>query len=389
MHLISVNFLLLIALIKHLNRRKRKVMEEQYPGLEESFVRMDFEKLSSIVSEEFQLEEALIEHNVPTFYLKQPQETKTPFLRVLEKLKKMNLIAFLKRKDERIVLRIIPKPPVKPSNTLINWVLFFATIATTFLTGYILSQGLVEQGVMSNPVVGGVTFAVAIMAILGLHEMGHKFAANKEGVESTPPYFIPGPPPVSGFLGIGTFGAVIRQKSLPPNKDALFDVGADGPIVGFILAVIVSIVGLLFSPVFPITGEMSFLPAPLIFELFAMFVIQLPPGHYILLHPVAFAGWVGMIVTMLNLLPAAMLDGGHVARSMVGERARSVLTVVSVLLLVIQGFIPMAIFALFMSMFKHPGPLDDVSSPSRSRKLLTIVLIVIFVLCSTPQFILF
>jgi membrane-associated protease RseP (regulator of RpoE activity) len=189
---------------------------------------------------------------------------------------------------------------------------------------------------------------------------------------------------LGGILGIGTFGAVIMQKSLPPNKDALFDVGASGPIIGFVLAVIVSIVGLLFSPIFPIEEPMAFLPAPLIFELFAIFVARLPPNYYILLHPVAFAGWVGMVITMLNLLPAAMLDGGHVARSLVSEKARSILTFLSILLLIIEAFWPMAIFVLFISMYRHPGPLDDVSSLSTNRKLLTIALVAIFVLCSFP-----
>jgi len=339
---------------------------------------VDFERLTSIVSAEFQLEECLIEKMVPTYYLKQPQETKQAFLKLLKNLETMNLIAFLRRKNGKMVLKIVPKPPTKPSNIMVNWILFFATIGTTFLTGYMLS------GDLTNPLVGGATFTVAIMAILGTHEMGHKLTADKKGIEATPPYFIPGPPAFPGFLGIGTFGAVIMQKSLPPNKDTLFDVGASGPIVGFILATIVSLVGLLFSPLFPIEGPMNFLPAPLIFELLAIFVVKLPPDYYISLHPVAFAGWVGMIVTMLNLLPAAMLDGGHVARSLVGEKTRHVLTLLSILLLILVGFWPMAFFILFISMYKHPGPLDDVSSLSASRKLLTIVLIVIFVLCLFP-----
>jgi len=340
---------------------------------------VDFEKLTSIVSAEFQLEECLIEKMVPTYYLKQPQETKQSFLKLLKNLETMNLMALLRTKNGRIVLKIVPKPPTKPSNIMVNWILFFATIGTTFLTGYMLS------GDLTNPFVGGATFTIAIMAILGTHEMGHKLTADKKGIEATPPYFIPGPPAFPGFLGIGTFGAVIMQKSLPPNRDTLFDVGASGPIVGFILAAIVSVVGLLFSPIYPISPEpLGFLPAPLIFELLAIFVVKLPPDYYISLHPVAFAGWVGMVVTMLNLLPAAMLDGGHVARSLVGEKTRSVLTLLSILLLILVGFWPMAFFVLFISMYKHPGPLDDVSSLSASRKLLTIVLIVIFVLCSFP-----
>jgi hypothetical protein len=344
---------------------------------------VDFEKLTSIVSAEFQLEECLIEKMVPTYYLKQPQETKQSFLKLLKNLETMDLIAFLRRKNRRIVLKIVPKPPTKPSNIMVNWILFFATIGTTFLTGYMLS------GDLTNPLVGGATFTIAIMAILGTHEMGHKLTADKKGIEATPPYFIPGPPAFPGFLGIGTFGAVIMQKSLPSNKDTLFDVGASGPIVGFILAAIVSLVGLLLSPIHPPPIPEGGLPAPLIFEFLLMFVVKLPPDYYILLHPVAFAGWVGMVVTMLNLLPAAMLDGGHVARSLVGERTRNILTLLSILLLILEGFWPMAFFVLFISMYKHPGPLDDVSSLSASRKLLTIVLIAIFVLCSFPILLIF
>ena len=341
---------------------------------EAPFAQTDFEQITTLVSGEFQIEEALLEHNIPTYYLKQPQETKQAFLKLLKKLEAMNFIAILRRHDGKIVLKIIPKPPTKPSNVLINWLLFLATIGTTFVTGYLLSVDLID------PIIGGATFTIAIMAVLGTHEMGHKLTANKKGIEATPPYFIPGPPPVGGFLGIGTFGAVIMQKSLPPNKDALFDVGSSGPIVGFILALIVTLVGLLFSPIFPITGPMNFLPAPLIFEIIAIMVVRLPQGYYIQLHPVAFAGWVGMIVTMLNLLPAAMLDGGHIARSLVGEKTRTVLTALSILLLILEDFWPMAIFVLFISMYRHPGPLDDVSSLSNSRKLLTIALVIIFVL---------
>jgi membrane-associated protease RseP (regulator of RpoE activity) len=367
------------------DKKEQEAMNETAEESNQYTSQADFEKLTTLVSAEFQIEEALMEHDLPTYYLKQPQETKQPFLRLLKNLEAMNLIALLRRKNERIFLKIVPKPPVKSSNILINWILFFATIATTFVTGYMLSRGLVEEGAMSNPFVGGATFTIAIMAVLGMHEMGHKLTADKKGIEATPPYFIPGPPPVLGIFGIGTFGAVIMQKSLPPNKDALFDVGANGPIVGFILSVIVSIVGLLYSPRFPIPPEgINGLPAPLIFEIFAIFVVNLPTDYYILLHPVATAGWVGMVVTMLNLLPAAMLDGGHVARSLVGEKTRSILTFMSILLLIISGFWPMAIFVLFISMRKHPGPLDDVSSLSTNRKLLTIGLIAIFVLCSFP-----
>lgn len=343
---------------------------------------VDFEKITQTVSAHFQAEESLLEHGIPTYYLKQPQETKEAFLKLLKNLESMNLIALLRKVDGKVVLRVVPKPPVKKSNILVNWALFFATIGTTFATGYLLSADLVGTGVMRSPLIGAGAFTVAIMAILGTHEMGHKLTANRSGVEATPPYFIPGPPPIGDLLGIGTFGAVIMQKSLPPNRDALFDVGSSGPIVGFIVALIATIVGLMLSPIRPITGGESFLPSPLIFDLFAAFLIKLPANHYVLLHPVAFAGWAGMLVTMLNLLPAGQLDGGHAARSVLGEKARTVLTVLSILLLVIEGFWPMAFFVILISMYRHPGPLDDVSGLSNGRKLVAIGLVAIFILCS-------
>jgi len=357
------------------------------PSAGSSIPQDDFEKITALVTAEFRVEEALKESDVPTYYLKQPQETKQAFLRLLKNLERVNRIALLRRSGERVVLKVAPKPPVKPSNTLVNWVLFLATIATTFYTGYLLSDELVKRGAMPDPIVGGVAFTVAIMAVLGMHEMGHKLTANKRGIDATLPYFIPGPPLAYG--GFGTFGAVILQKSLPPNRDALFDVGASGPIVGFILALIASIVGLAISPVYPITGPMESMPAPLFFDLFVMFVLHLPADHYILLHPIAFAGWVGMIVTMLNILPAAMLDGGHVARAIFGRRTRLVLSGLSFLMLIAGGFISMAFFVLFLSLFPHPGPLDDVSGLSIKRKLLTGLLVVILVLCSFIHYLVF
>ena len=346
------------------------------PSQANIFGQADFEKITSLVSAEFQVEESVLEHGIPTYVLKEPQETKQAFLGLLEKLKPDGLIAILRRIDGKITLKVIAKPPVKPSNIWINWVLFFATIATTYVTGYILSENL------TDPLIGGAAFTIAIMTVLGMHEMGHKLTANREGIDATPPYFIPGPPPIGSFFGIGTFGAVIMQKSLPPNKDALFDIGANGPLLGFILALATSVVGLLISPIYPITGPINSIQAPLFFDLFVVFAMHVPDNYYIALHPVAIAGWVGMLVTTLNLLPAAMLDGGHVARSLFGERTRLVFTLLSVAFLLITDFWPMAIFVIFLSMYKHPGPLDDVSSLSTGRKIRAVVLVAVFVLCS-------
>jgi membrane-associated protease RseP (regulator of RpoE activity) len=203
-------------------------------------------------------------------------------------------------------------------------------------------------------------------------------------VEATYPYFIPGIPP------IGTFGAVIQQKSLSPNRDALFDLGASGPVIGFIVTIIVTAVGLLLSPV---VAEAQLPPntvaiqVPLLFEFLETTLVKAPAlsGSYsLLLHPVAFAGWVGMIVTMLNLLPTGMLDGGHTVRSLLGEKARWVLTFLSIAVLLYFGYWLMLFLVLFFSVIKHPGPLDDISKLSTGRKAFALLLVAIFVLCLTP-----
>src|SRR4030066_648483 len=211
-----------------------------------AFQQTDFERITQIVTAEFQVENALMEYGTPTYYLKWPQETKQAFLRLLRKLEEMKLIAFLRKVDGRVVLKLAQTAPLKASNPTIYWVLFLATVATTFATGYFSFQG---TGI--DPIVSGAIFSGAIMTVLGLHEMGHKLTANRKKVAATSPSFIPGLPP------LGTFGAVIMQKSLPPNKDALFDIGANGPLAGFVVALVFSAVGLSMltpTPVAPGTG---------------------------------------------------------------------------------------------------------------------------------------
>lgn len=339
----------------------------------------EFEKITKLVTTEFKIEESLMKEGSPTYYLVWPQETKHSFLRLLNKLEKINLIAFLRQRNNKIVLRVIQKPPVKPSNPKIFLILFLATIATTFITGYF---GFPDTGI--DPIASGAIFSAAILLVLGIHEMGHKLTANKKKMDATAPYFIPGPPP------LGTLGAVIMQKSLPRNRDALFDIGANGPLSGFIVALIFSAIGLLLlipSPIPPSEGTLDLMPTSwlLLFRFFTNLNLlpQAPVNGVLLLHPITWAGWAGMVVTMLNLLPAAMLDGGHVARSTIaGEKARMILTFASIALLLFVGteFVVMAFLILFMSTVRHPGPLDDVSSLSRSRKFLVAALIAVFVL---------
>lgn len=357
--------------------------EERGEAISQTISQASFEALSSLVNGHFQVDEAFIEHGVATFHLKQPQETKQPFLRLLDRLDEMGMVAFLRRIDGKLVLKVLPKPPQKPSNMLINWLLLLATVATTFITGFIMALNLTSIGGAIDPVTGGISFAMAIMAIFGIHEMGHKLAADKNRIEATAPYFIPGPPLP---IWVGTFGAVIIQKSLPRNRDALFDIGVSGPIIGFAAAVIVSVIGSVMAvPALP-TEDVAYLPVPPIIAfitsaLYNLGVAPSPPAGYVLyMHPVELAGWVGMLVTALNLLPAATLDGGHIARAMLGDRARTILATLSILLLAVTGFWLMAFFVLFLSFQRHPGALDDVSEISRGRKITALILGVVFIL---------
>lgn len=347
----------------------------------QTFQQADFERITQIVTSEFQIDEALLDRGTPTYFIKCPQETKQTFLRLLKKLGEIELIAYLRKTANRVTLTVAVKPPVKPSSVKIYWAFFIATVATTFITGY-FSFG--ETGL--DPLISGAIYAAAILTVLGLHEMGHKVTANRKKIEATSPYFVPGPPP------LGTLGAVIMQKSLPPNRDALFDIGANGPLAGFVVALVFSIVGLMtLVPISVPAGTegLSLMPVSWTYVLVpALNSLHLlpsltAPNNMFALNPIAWAGWAGMLVTMLNLLPAAMLDGGHVARSaLASERGRFILTALSVAVLVFSGpnFFVMAFLVVFMSLFRHPGPLDDVSGLSTSKKLVTVTLVVIFAL---------
>ena len=350
--------------------------------LEESQI----DEIYSLVSAEFQVLDYYMEHRTLTFHVQTDKNSKKAFLKLYRNLKPAGLLPILRREGEKEILRIMKKPPVKKSNVMINLVLFLATLATTFFTGYIISRG--HRGL--DPIFGGLTFMITIMAILGIHETGHKVMANKHEIEATLPYFIPSPPQ----LGIGTFGAVIMQKSPPPNSDALFDIGASGPITGFIVSVIAILVGLPLSIYEWIPKGAPTLPEPILFRLVMLLTgsyflpptngVPPPPGPdyelAVLLHPIAYAGWIGIVVTMLNLLPVGTLDGGHIIESIFKGKARSIFLVISIVLLLFTDFWLMIFLVLIFGMYRHPGPLDNISGLSTGRKVLAIGVLLIFIL---------
>ena len=330
----------------------------------------------------FEVLEAELAYNTPLLLVKPPKDQKDAFLRVLRYLRPYGLLPVLRRGPRGLVLRALPFSPPSPKSNLIPLGLFLATLGSLFATGWMISADLPE-----GPLAGALMYVGAMIAILATHELGHWIAARLHGVVVTPPYFIPAP-----FTLFGTFGAFIQQRTPAPNKDALFDIGVAGPLAGFVAAVAMTLVGLPFSiiAIGPIRGVV--LPYIMIYAQLIRLVLAPAPGSSIPLHPVAFAGWTGMLVTMLNLIPAGSLDGGHITRCVLeGGRHKAVGMVASLAILVLSilfyggWYVAMAVLAFIMAVFyRHPGPLDDVSSLSPGRKALMSLPILIFLLCLFP-----
>jgi membrane-associated protease RseP (regulator of RpoE activity) len=194
--------------------------------------------------------------------------------------------------------------------------LFVATLLSVFWTG----AGLTTSGGTPTTFAefaSGWVYAVPLMAILTCHELGHYIAARIHGVPASLPYFLP-LPVISPF---GTLGAVISMPERIRSRNALLDIGAAGPIAGLVIALPVLVVGLSLSPVSDLRGQFYTQEGQsLLYWLVKRLVVgAIADGHDVELHPTAYAGWVGLFVTMINLLPWGQLDGGHIAYSLLGR----------------------------------------------------------------------
>ena len=206
----------------------------------------------------------------------------------------------------------------------LNGILFVATLLTTTMAGAEAAGAAVSifhplDTLLSLP--AGLSFSIPLMSILLAHEMGHFLTARGYGVDTSLPYFIPAIMPVP--IALGTFGAFIRMRSLPRSRRAMFDIGAAGPWAGFAVALVAIVVGLKWSEIAPLdnSGGGIELGNSIIFWSVARVVLGVDPDSVnVNLHPTAFAGWIGLLVTTLNLLPVGQLDGGHVVYSLFGTR---------------------------------------------------------------------
>jgi membrane-associated protease RseP (regulator of RpoE activity) len=270
--------------------------------------------------------------------------------------------------------------------------LLLATIGTTTLFGAFHYEAFASdfEPPSQGPFVlfRGLWYSATILAILGAHELGHYYACRYYRVDASLPYFLPAP-----FL-TGTLGAFIRIRQPIPTKRMLFDIGVAGPIAGFVVVVPALFLGLSLSRVLPLPEDFVgySLGEPLLFRLAAWMIWgAAPEGYSLNLHPMAFAAWFGLLATALNLFPIGQLDGGHISYAALGTR--STLVTVSaaaiVILLTLQSpsWIAWAVLMVVMLVTfgpRHPRTLDHHIPLDRTRVLVAVGALVMFVLCFTP-----
>jgi membrane-associated protease RseP (regulator of RpoE activity) len=262
------------------------------------------------------------------------------------------------------------QPPLKfQDRRWLHALLFLLTVASTWL-------------------VGGWAYSATILAILGCHEMGHYLACRYYDVDASLPFFLPIPITLTG-----TLGAFIRIREPIPYKRWLFDIGIAGPIAGFLVAVPALFIGISMSHVAPLRAEDGlFLGEPLLLQ-FASWVFwgSTPDTQTLVLHPVAFAAWFGLLATALNLFPVGQLDGGHISYAVLGRRSTYVTVAMIGVAMVLSyrsaSWIVWTIMLtgmLFAFGVRHPPVLDEDVPLDPARKVLAVVAAVIFALCFTP-----
>ena len=342
---------------------------------------------------------------------------------------------FRKEQGGKQIIFLVPSPAIPKigSRISVNIILFILTVFSVMLAG-IPPEMIPDNKALTvfdlfRYIPTGWPFAVSMMGILFAHEMGHYILCRYYKIPATLPFFIPAP-----FLSpLGTFGAFIMMRGIPKNKRILFDVGVAGPIAGLIVALPVLFLGLSLSHLGSVgspsteSGVLHTLEGNSLFYLFSKYVMfgkllpepvnmnGLPPALYwlqyfltahpipfngvdVMLHNVALAGWAGLLVTALNLVPVGTLDGGHVAYGLFGEKARRIFPVAIGALLVLS-FLPVLLTRLF-SAFNYSWllwvfilfwlgnvrtqPLDDITPLDGKRRAIGFMMLIVFVLLFTP-----
>jgi membrane-associated protease RseP (regulator of RpoE activity) len=353
----------------------------QYPA--------DIEFIRGLVGKRFPIYETRINYDTVSLYCTvDKQRLEKDFDDLRREMRQHNYVPILAYERGDHVIHVLRNPPVKGTSPWVNVAFFFVTVATTVVAGaqlwYGYSGGEGSMWTTEMLGMGALTFALPLLVTLGAHELSHYFAAKRHGVAASMPFFIPSFPP------LGTFGAFISIREPIPSRKALLDIGAAGPIASFVLAIPLTIVGLMLTGSNPgseivNSGGSEYIGSSAFFDLLMRFM-PIPGNHVI--HPLAFAGWVGLFVTAINLLPAGQLDGGHIARALLGDYAHFASYAAMGLLVFLGIFLYFGwlIFAglIFFLGMRHPPPLNDVTKLGDDRRMIGAALAVVLVLCFVP-----
>jgi membrane-associated protease RseP (regulator of RpoE activity) len=363
------------------------------------------------------------------------EDTVAAYDQLADALRPYNITPLFRKDGENQTIMLVRSlvAPGRSPRVWINIILFILTIFSVMLTGVdippeaIPADGAVPFSFLLQHIFTGWPFALSMVGILFVHEMGHYLACRYYKVPATLPYFLPAPL----ISPLGTLGAFIMMRGVPKNKRVLFDVGVAGPLAGLVVAVPVLFLGLWLSELGPVgapaAGTSGMLEGNSIFYLFAKYLMfgrllpepvsmgGLSPAVYwiryfltgspipfngldVQLHSVALAGWAGLFVTALNLVPVGTLDGGHVAYGLFGEKARKIFPVAIGALLALS-FLPVLlslsfdafnyswllwVFILFWLGNVRTQPLDDITELDTTRRSLGFFMLVIFLLLFTP-----
>jgi membrane-associated protease RseP (regulator of RpoE activity) len=378
------------------------------------------EILTSLVSRVFRVEDITNENPQKGLLVRYRgefynEDTAAAFDQLAEALKPYKLTPIFRTLNKQKVIYIAPsRPEPKPARISTNIILFIITVFSVMLAGA-QPEGPIPSNLpgqllaLAKSIFTGWPFAASLLGILLSHEFGHYLMSRYHRTAATLPYFIPFP-----FSPLGTMGAFISMQAIPKNKRILFDIGVAGPLAGMVVAIPVLLLGLSMSSLgsiqsnpggfmegnsllyllakFAVFGRL--LPSPiqphgLLYWIQYFFTGRPVPfgGTDVFIHPVAFAGWAGLLVTALNLLPAGTLDGGHVIYSLFGDNAKKAFPFIMVGLLGLgmfwQGWWIWAVLLLWLGRV-HAEPLDQITPLDGPRRVVALLTIIIFVLVFSP-----
>ena len=350
------------------------------------------------------------------------EDTVTAYDQLADSLKPFGITPLFRMDKGQQVIYLTPRrAEPKPARVSINIILFILTVLSVMLAGGTAPSGAVPADLGGQlmyyirTLLSGWPYALSLMSILLAHEFGHYLMSRHYKTPATLPYFIPLPPPLSP---LGTMGAAIIMQGTPKNKRVLFDIGVAGPLAGMVVAIPVLFLGLSLSHLDVVrpVGGMIEMEGNSILYLLAKFVTfgkllpnpasfgnATPFGYWlryfftgrpipvgatdVFIHPVAFAGWVGLLVTALNLLPVGTLDGGHVVYSWFGDKAAKAFPIIMVILLALglfwSGWWLWAVLLLWLGRV-HAEPLDQITSLDPPRLVIAALTILIFLLTFSP-----